>query len=54
MLINDDFSKPVIVYAARQDWVPSPVLGVDRRMLFRIGEEKARATSVVRYAVDFH
>ena len=52
MRINDDFTRPVIVHAARQDWVPSPAPGVDRRMLFRIGEEKARATSIVRYAPD--
>ena len=50
MRINDDFTRPVIVHAARQDWVASPAAGVDRRMLFRIGEEKARATSIVRYA----
>ena len=50
MRINDDFTRPVIVHAARQDWVPSPSPGVHRRMLFRIGEEKARATSIVRYA----
>jgi quercetin dioxygenase-like cupin family protein len=50
MRINDDFTHPVIVHAARQDWVPSPAPGVERRMLFRIGEEKARATSLVRYA----
>ncbi len=50
MRINDDFSKPVIVHAARQDWLASLAPGVDRRMLFRIGEEKARATSIVRYA----
>lgn len=50
MRINDDFTRPVIVHAARQDWVPSPAPGVERRMLFRIGEEKARATSLVRYA----
>lgn len=50
MRINDDLSRPVIVYASQQDWVPSPAPGVDRRMLFRIGEEKARATSIVRYA----
>ena len=50
MRINDDFTRPVIVHAARQDWVPSPAPGVQRRMLFRIGEEKARATSIVRYA----
>ena len=50
MRINDDLSRPVIVHAARQDWVPSPAPGVDRRMLFRIGGEVARATSIVRYA----
>ncbi|WP_046866261.1 cupin domain-containing protein [Microvirga massiliensis] len=50
MRINDDLSRPVIVHAGRQDWVPSPAAGVDRRMLFRIGDEVARATSIVRYA----
>ncbi len=50
MRINDDFTRPVIVHAARQDWLPSPAPGVHRRMLFRIGKEKARATSIVRYA----
>ena len=50
MRINDDFKRPVIVQAGRQEWVPSPAPGVDRRMLFRIGDEKARATSIVRYA----
>jgi anti-sigma factor ChrR (cupin superfamily) len=50
MRINDDFTRPVIVHAARQEWVASPAAGVDRRMLFRIGDEKARATSIVRYA----
>jgi anti-sigma factor ChrR (cupin superfamily) len=52
MRINDDFTRPVIVHAARQEWVASPAAGVDRRMLFRIGEEKARATSIVRYAPE--
>lgn len=50
MLLNDDFSKRTLVHAARLEWAPSPTKGVDRRMLFRIGEEKARATSIVRYA----
>jgi quercetin dioxygenase-like cupin family protein len=52
MRINDDFTRPVIVHAAKQEWVPSPAAGVDRRMLFRIGEEKARASSIVRYAPE--
>jgi anti-sigma factor ChrR (cupin superfamily) len=50
MHINDDLSAPVVVHAAKLDWVPSPAAGVERRMLFRIGEERARATSIVRYA----
>lgn len=50
MRINDDLSAPLIVHAARQDWVPSPAAGVERRMLFRVGDEIARATSIVRYA----
>ncbi|HET6608585.1 MAG TPA: cupin domain-containing protein [Rhodopila sp.] len=50
MRINDNLSLPVIVHAGRQDWVPSPAAGVNRRMLFRIGGEVARATSIVRYA----
>ncbi len=50
MCINDDFTKPVIVHSAALDWIASPAAGVDRKMLFRIGEEKARATSIVRYA----
>jgi anti-sigma factor ChrR (cupin superfamily) len=50
MLLNADFTIRTVVHAGRQDWVPSPSKGVERRMLFRIGEEKARATSIVRYA----
>lgn len=50
MRINDDLSKPVIVHAAKLDWVKSPAAGVDRRMLYREGDEVARATSIVRYA----
>jgi quercetin dioxygenase-like cupin family protein len=50
MRLNDNLSVPVIVHAERQDWVPSPAAGVDRRMLFRVGGEVARATSIVRYA----
>lgn len=50
MRINHNLLAPVIVHAAREDWVPSPAVGVDRRMLFRVGGEVARATSIVRYA----
>ena len=50
MEINADFSQPVLVHSDVLDWVPSPMVGVDRRMLDRIGAEVARATSIVRYA----
>ncbi|MBB5664580.1 quercetin dioxygenase-like cupin family protein [Rhizobium leguminosarum] len=50
MLLNDNLSERALVHADRLEWMPSPTKGVDRRMLFRIGGEKARATSIVRYA----
>ena len=50
MKLNADFDARAVVHAARLDWTPSPILGVDRRMLDRIGDEVARATSIVRYA----
>ncbi len=50
MRINDDLTRPVIVHAGRLDWVPSPAAGVERKMLYREGDEVARATSIVRYA----
>ena len=54
MNLNADFSARAAVHAARIPWVPSPVRGVERRMLDRIGEEVARATSIVRYAPQSH
>ena len=50
MLLNDDFAARAALHGAAMPWVPSPTPGVERRMLFRIGDEKARATSIVRYA----
>jgi anti-sigma factor ChrR (cupin superfamily) len=54
MELNADFSKRVAVHAANIPWVSSPMAGVDRRMLDRIGDEVARATSIVRYAPGSH
>jgi hypothetical protein len=48
--INSDFAQRVVVHSAQILWIASPIVGVDRRMLDRIGDEVARATSVVRYA----
>jgi len=50
MQINSDFSSAAMVHTDRLAWTPSPMAGVDRRMLDRIGGEVARATSIVRYA----
>lgn len=54
MKINADFDKRVIVHADQLDWVPSPMKGVDRRPLDRVGAEVARATTIVRYAPGSH
>jgi len=50
MRINADFTKPAIVDRSEAEWISSPESGVDRIMLDRIGDEVARATSIVRYA----
>lgn len=50
MLLSDKLSVRTLIHAGSLNWVASPAKGVERRMLFRIGEEKARATSIVRYA----
>lgn len=52
MELNADFSERAVVHAAKLDWVASPMPGVDRRMLDRLGDEVARATSIVRYAPE--
>ena len=54
MELNADFSKRAVVHAAQIPWQASPMAGVDRRMLDRIGDEVARATSIVRYAPGSH
>lgn len=50
MKIAADFNKREIVHSANMPWVDSPMAGVARRPLDRVGEEVARATTVVRYA----
>ncbi len=50
MELNGDFSQRVLIHTEQLDWVDSPMPGVQRRMLDRLGEEVARATSIVRYA----
>jgi anti-sigma factor ChrR (cupin superfamily) len=50
MKIHTDLKLRVIANTAGMPWAPSPVNGIDRKMLERDGDEVARATSLVRYA----
>ncbi|NEP76200.1 cupin domain-containing protein, partial [Okeania sp. SIO2G5] len=50
MKINADFTERVVIQTNDLPWIDSPMPGVQRRMLDRVGEEVARATSLVRYA----
>lgn len=50
MKLNADFTQRVVLHGAQMPWIDSPIPGVQRRMLDRIGDEVARATSLVRYA----
>lgn len=50
MDVNADFSQRAVVHSQDIPWVASPMPGVERRMLDRIGNEVARATTIVRYA----
>ena len=54
MKLHADLSERVVIESESLDWLDSPMLGVQRRMLDRDGEEVARATSVVRYAPNSH
>lgn len=54
MELNADFTQRVLINAGDLPWTASPMAGVDRRMLDRIGDEVARATSIVRYAPGSH
>ena len=49
MNINDDFSIKAVVDTNKLFWVESPASGVERKQLDRIGNEVARASSLVRY-----
>lgn len=50
MEFNANFKDRLVVHSDQLDWDASPMPGVDRRMLDRIGGEVARATTIVRYA----
>lgn len=48
--LRADFSRREVVAIEALAWTASPSPGVERRMLDRVGDEVARATSIVRYA----
>ena len=50
MELNADFTKRAVVHGEAMPWQASPIPGVERKMLDRIGDEVARATTIVRYA----
>lgn len=52
MLVNADFSQRAVSLPADPQWINSPQQGVERIMLDRLGDEKTRATSIVRYAPE--
>ena len=49
MNINADYRQRVVLNHHDLPWTASPEGGVERRMLDRIGDEVAKATSIVRY-----
>lgn len=49
MKLNADFSQRVVIRPDDYEWRQSPANGVERMMLDRIGDEVARATTIVRF-----
>ncbi|WPP45605.1 cupin domain-containing protein [Pseudomonas sp. AN-1] len=54
MNLNDDFERRVVLHTATARWQDSPQPGVQRIALDRVGDEVARATSLVRFAAGSH
>jgi hypothetical protein len=50
MRLNIDLSVPVAVHAADRLWQPTKASGVERQPLARLGEDRALAVSLVRFA----
>ena len=47
--INNDFKARVVISTDNLEWTPSPMPNVFRKMLDRVGDEVARATTIVSY-----
>jgi len=52
MELRANFGRREVVRPGDEAWRASPMAGVERQMLDRIGDEVARATSIVRYAAN--
>jgi len=50
MHLNSDFTQRVVIRPDDYEWRDSPASGVKRMMLDRIGDEVARATTIVEFA----
>lgn len=50
MELHADLGQRAVLDTLALPWTPSPMAGVERRLLDRRGGEVARATSIVRYA----
>lgn len=50
MQLHSNFNERVVLRPEDRQWVASPASGVERQMLDRIGDEVARATTIVRFA----
>jgi anti-sigma factor ChrR (cupin superfamily) len=49
MFLISEMRQRIVLNHHNLDWVASPELGVERKMLERVGDEVAKATSIVRY-----
>jgi anti-sigma factor ChrR (cupin superfamily) len=49
-LLHADITQRAVVSTSKLEWINSPAIGVQRRMVERNGAEQARATSIVKYA----
>ena len=52
MKIHANFCLPAFTHFDPAGFIPSPAAGVNRFMLDRIGDEKARATTIVEYQAN--
>ena len=52
--LHADLRQRALLDTRSLAWQPSPMAGVERRLLDRCGGEVARATSIVRYAPGSH